>query len=190
MGKIAVESRPVLTQRDDGTAARRPARRLLAHGDGWSVWDVVCDAGPQDRPFEEQLSDVCIALVTAGSFQYRSRAGRELMTPGSLLLGNAGQHFECGHEHGVGDRCISFSYEQRYFEGIAAEAGVQGRNARFSILRVPALRELSSLIVRACVGLLESRVTERNDQPLERSPGRKRNLQSLPRKTRVLRMRV
>src|SRR2546430_5544229 len=31
----------------------------------------------------------------------------ELMTPGSLLLGNAGQCFECGHEHGLGDRCLS-----------------------------------------------------------------------------------
>jgi len=98
---------------------------------------------------------MCVAIVAAGTFQYRAAAGRELMTPGSLLLGNAGQYFECGHEHGVGDRCISFSYEQRYFDDIAAEAGVT-RSARFSALRVPALRELSSLVARACVGLSES----------------------------------
>ena len=164
MGKIAVAGTPVMMRRVNGTAVRRPARRLLAHGDGWSVWDVVCNAGPQDRRFEEQLSDMCIAIVAAGTFQYRATAGRELMTPGSLLLGNAGQHFECGHEHGVGDRCISFSYEQRYFDGIAAEAGVQGRNARFSILRVPAVRELSSLVVRACIGLSESGVAAPDGQ--------------------------
>jgi AraC family transcriptional regulator len=164
LGKIAVACPPVMTQHDDGTTVRRPARRLLAHGDGWSVWDVVCDAGPQDRRFEEQLSNMCIAIVAAGSFQYRASAGREVMTPGSLLLGNAGQHFDCGHEHAIGDRCISFSYEQRYFEGIAAEVGVQERNARFSILRVPAVRELSSLVVRACIGVSESRVTASDGQ--------------------------
>src|SRR5215471_15219932 len=157
-------------RRVKGTAVRRPARRLLAQGDGWSAWDVVCDAGPRDRRFEEQLAQTCIAIVAAGTFQYRAAAGRELMTPGCLLLGNAGQHFECGHEHGVGDRCISFSYDQGYFDGIAAEAGVPERNARFSILRVPAVRELSSLIVRASIGLSESGVAALNGQygPLAR----------------------
>ena len=164
MAKIAVAIEPVMTRRVNGTAVRWPARRVLAHGDGWTVSDVVCDAGPHDRRFEEQFSDVCIAIIMAGSFQYRSSAGRELMTPGSLLLGNAGQHYECGHEHGVGDRCISFSYEQRYFEALADEAGVQGRRARFSKLRVPPVRELSSLVVRACVGLAESDVTAPDGQ--------------------------
>ena len=159
MAKIAVASEPVITRRINGTTMRRPARRALAHGDGWSVWDVVCDAGPRDRQFEEQFSSVCIAIVMAGSFQYRSSAGSELMTPGSLLLGNAGQHFECGHEHGIGDRCLSFSYEQRYFEAVAAELGVPVRTAHFSTLRVPPVQELSSIVVRACVGLAESGIT-------------------------------
>ena len=131
-------------------------RRVLARGDGWSVSDVVCSAGPSDRPFEEHYSEVCIAIVIAGSFQYRSSAGRELMTPGSLLLGNAGHYFECGHEHGVGDRCISVSYEPQYFEDLAAEAGLRGRSAPFSTLRIPPVRGLSSLFARACAGLAES----------------------------------
>jgi AraC-like DNA-binding protein len=71
------------------------------------------------------------------------------MTPGSLLLGNAGQCFECGHEHGVGDRCLSFEYEPDYFEAIAAEAGARSYTPRFSSLRVPPLRELSPVITRA-----------------------------------------
>ena len=48
---------------------------LLASGTGWNVRDVVCDHGPGDPVFEERHADVSIALVTAGSFQYRTRQG-------------------------------------------------------------------------------------------------------------------
>jgi AraC-like DNA-binding protein len=117
------------------------------------VEDVLCTAGPQDRPFEEQHSQVCIAIVTAGSFQYRSAAGRELMTPGSIFLGNAGQCFECGHEHGTGDRCLSFHYTRDHFEELAAGTGVRGAKAVFRPLRLPPLRALSPLVARAGAAL-------------------------------------
>lgn len=153
MAKIALEFEPNAGRAIDPT--RRSAARILAQGNGWSVSDMTCSAGPRDRPFEEQHAEVCVAIVIAGSFQYRSSPGRELMTSGSLLLGNAGQYFECGHEHGVGDRCISFSYAPRYFESLAGESGVARRSARFSKLRVPAVRELSSLVAQARAGLAE-----------------------------------
>jgi AraC family transcriptional regulator len=121
---------------------------VLVRGDGWAVTDFVCTSGPQDRPFEEQHSCVSIAIVASGTFQYRSGAGRALMTPGSLLLGNAGQCFECGHEHGTGDRCISFAYHPDYFERLAADAGLRGRTD-FNVPRLPPLRVLSPLIARA-----------------------------------------
>lgn len=183
MAKIAVELDRIQAGAN-GHAPLRPARRPLAAGNGWSVSDVLCTAGPHDRPFEEQLSDVSIAIVVAGSFQYRSGAGRELMTPGSLFLGNAGQCFECGHEHGVGDRCISFSYEPQCFEELAAEAGARNRSPRFLRLRVPPLRELTSLIARACAGLAEScrsaadsarRVFAADAQKLARTPSERSN---------------
>lgn len=156
MAKIAVEFEPISAPRFPGARPARPPSRVLACGEGWSVSDVICTAGPHDRPFEEQHADVCIALVVEGSFQYESSAGRELMTPGSLMLGNAGQYFECGHEHGVGDRCISFAYEPRYFEGLAAEACVRSRRPRFSLLRVPPVREFSRLVARACAAVARS----------------------------------
>jgi AraC family transcriptional regulator len=155
LGKIAVKSEPIGARPGDGFTARRLAKRPLARGDGWNVSEVICSAGPHDRPFEERHSHVCIAIVMAGSFQYRSAVGRKMLTPGSLLLGNAGQYFECGHEHEVGDRCLSFAYEPQYFEGLAAEAGVPSRNMRFSTLRVPPVREFSGLIARACAGLAQ-----------------------------------
>jgi AraC family transcriptional regulator len=152
LGKIAVEYEPVETRRSNGSAPG-PAGKVLARGDGWSVSDIICTAGPRDARFDEQLSHICVAIVAAGTFQYRSSAGRELMTPGSLLLGNAGQCFECGHEHGIGDRCISFSYEPEYFEGLADDAAMTRRGAPFSTLRVPPVRELSSIVARACAAL-------------------------------------
>ena len=75
------------------------------------------------------------------------------MTPGSLLLGNAGQNFEVGHEHAAGDRCLSFQFAPEYFERIASDAGVKKSDRGFRVLRLPPLRELSSLIARARAGL-------------------------------------
>src|SRR5258706_4330301 len=91
------------------------------------------------------------------------------MTPGSLMLGNAGQPFECGHEHGRGDRCLSFHYDPDYFERLAADAlggsgarsaggrrRVPGVRSFFSPLRLPPLRPMSSLVARAQAGLIGS----------------------------------
>ena len=140
MAKIAVDSQP-----------RTPNARLIASGDGWTVSDVVCTAGPSDRSFEEQHNRPSIAIILGGSFQYRASvqsrsASRELMTPGSLLLGSAGQCFECGHEHAIGDRCLAFAYSPEFFDRLAFDTGAP---PRFSALRLPPLRELSALIARA-----------------------------------------
>ena len=131
------------------------AARPIARGDGWSVSDVVCSSGPTDRPFEEQHDDVAIAIVTGGSFQYRGSgagSGRELMTPGSLLLGNPGQFFECGHEHAEGDRCLAFRYSAQHFASIA-DGVVRGRRQPFGSLRLSPVRELSPLVARACAAM-------------------------------------
>jgi AraC family transcriptional regulator len=167
LAKIAVESETNAARAAVRGERHVPVRRILARGTGWSVFDVVCTFGPEDRAFEEQHGDACIAIVTTGTFQYRSSAGRELMTPGSLLLGNAGQYFECGHEHGAGDRCIAFQYAPEYFEELAADSRVRrlvsggtrttgGARSYFRKLRLPPLREFSGLVARAWAGLMES----------------------------------
>lgn len=160
MVKIAAEL-------DRGLASRRihgsPGHlgfRILAQGDGWAVQDVICTCGPQDQSFEEQHSSFTIALVLAGTFQYRAPArsagrGGELMTPGSLLLGNAGQCFECGHEHGTGDRCLSFWYAPEYFERLAADAGIRNSRTEFRARCLPPLRALSPLVARAQSGVTD-----------------------------------
>ena len=157
MAKIAVEFGQALHRRALSGMPGSTTTKRLAGGPGWTVSDVICTSGPQDRPFEERHSGFSVAVVVCGTFQYQgavsSGPARELMTPGSLLLGNAGRAFECGHEHGEGDRCISFGYSPEYFEGLAADAGLKGRVA-FRALRLPPLRALSALVAKAQAGLI------------------------------------
>lgn len=149
MAKIAVELEQAVVKRAVAGAPGEAVGRVLALGNGWSVADVLCTSGPQDRPFEEQHSQVSIAVVVAGSFQYRSSGGRAVMTPGSVLLGGAGNYFECGHEHASGDRCLAFRYSPEYCEALAADAGARKIKPRFRTPRLPPVRPLSPLIARA-----------------------------------------
>jgi AraC family transcriptional regulator len=136
----AVERAVARRARDGSPGAADP--RPLAQGDGWSAADVLCTFGPHDRPIPEEHATVNIAIVAAGTFQYRSGGESAFMTPGSILLGSPGQAFACGHEHGAGDRCVLFKYDPRRF---GAFAGV-----RFEALRLPPLRALADLTARAC----------------------------------------
>jgi AraC-like DNA-binding protein len=129
-------------------AAMSVTSQLLASGPGWRVLDHVCTAGPDVRPFQEQHRDSCIAVVTRGSFQYRTREGGAVMAPGSLLLGNPAACFECGHEHAAGDRCLAFHYAPEHFETIAS-AVPGARRGTFSTPHLPPMPELMPLIAAA-----------------------------------------
>src|ERR1700685_3360185 len=103
------------------------AKRTLAAGAAWSLHEIVCRAGPSDRPFEERHDGFSVSAVIEGSFTYRSDAGHGLLYPGALLLGNNGSCFECAHAHGIADRCISLNVDEEQFSEIAAAAS----NSRF-----------------------------------------------------------
>jgi AraC-like DNA-binding protein len=153
LAKIAVELERALARRAVTGEPGSAKARVLAEGDGWCVEDVLCTSGPQDRAFEEQHSAVAVAMVLAGSFEYRSEKRRELMVPGSLLLGNPSQSFECGHEHGSGDRCLSFKYDPEFFEQLAFDR-VRLRRSEFSVLRVPPVRATASMVAAGAKALL------------------------------------
>jgi AraC-like DNA-binding protein len=118
------------------------ASKILARGDGWSVSDVVCSSGPSDRPFEEQHTTMAVAVVLAGSFQYRGQRGGELMSPGSVLLNDYGQSFECAHHYGTGDRCVSFQFTPEFLDCAEIQGG-------FPVHRIPPIKELAPWIVDA-----------------------------------------
>jgi AraC-like DNA-binding protein len=83
-----------------------------------------------------------IASVLAGSFHYRASSGEALLYPGAFLLGNAGDCFQCSHEHGTGDRSIAFLFAPALFQEIAAAATGNSR-FRFPAAMLPAARELT-----------------------------------------------
>jgi len=89
-----------------------------------------------------------IAMVLSGSFQYRSALGGGLMAPGSLMLGNPSLVYECGHEHGEGDRCVVFWYTPEYFERLAGSEG------EFRTARIPPLQAMAPLVASAAAGAL------------------------------------
>jgi AraC-like DNA-binding protein len=152
LAKIAVALKDALAQRRADGAPGRTTPRVIARGSGWTVADVVCTCGPQDRGYEERHAYYTIAVVLAGSFQYRSPLGHGLMTPGSLMLGNEGQCYECAHQHGEGDLCVSFWYAAEYFDRLAADAGTRAHCRQFTVPRLPPLAPLSPLVARVAAG--------------------------------------
>ena len=141
--------------------SRTPSSRTLAQGPDWAVWEVHCTLGPHDRPFEERHAYTSIAAVLSGTFQYRSSHGSDLLYPGAFLLGNAGACFECGHEHGTGDRCIAFGFAPSLFEEIAASAAGTSKY-RFRMARLPA-----SAATTSAVAEVEERVPRTDGQSAE-----------------------
>jgi AraC-like DNA-binding protein len=121
---------------------------VLASGPGWRVGDIVCTSGPEDRPFEERHDGMCIAAVTEGTFQYRSTHGAGVFSPGAMLLGNHGHCFECGHEHGLGDRCLAFLFAPDRLEEVVA-AVPDARRREFAVPHLPPLPGLAPLLAAA-----------------------------------------
>jgi AraC-like DNA-binding protein len=104
-----------------------PKTRRIEQRADWSLFEHVCTAGPQDRPFEERHDAFSVAAVMSGTFTYVSERGRALLHPGALLLGNHGACYCCGHEHSTGDVCLSAQFKPDYFAEIAATAAGSSR---------------------------------------------------------------
>jgi AraC-like DNA-binding protein len=148
LGKIAAILNDRCRERERlGAEPGLRVQTLAAAGD-WTVDDVICTYRPSDASFEERHSRYRVALVGAGTFRCRSAGTATLLTPGSLLLGNPDDCFECGHEHGTGDRCLAFGYSAPMFEQLAFEAGVRGR-PRLRALRIPPIGALAPLVAEA-----------------------------------------
>jgi AraC family transcriptional regulator len=144
----------------EGPKASSPFVRRIAGGETWSVSEIVCSAGPGDRPYEERHQGFSISAVLQGCFTYRSDRGESLLYPGALLLGADRSCYQCGHEHSAGDRCISFNVREDAFEDIASIASSRGGNP-LSRPMLPASNRLTPLLaaierVQDCVSPLKA----------------------------------
>jgi AraC family transcriptional regulator len=127
------------------------AAQVLAEGRDWRLAEYVCCAGPGDRPFEERHDAFTIAAVVEGTFKYRSETGSALLYPGAVLLGNRGTCFECGHEHGTGDRCIALHVTSDAFGEVASSAAGSER-FRFPVSMLPASAAITPWLVKFYAG--------------------------------------
>jgi AraC family transcriptional regulator len=91
---------------------------------------------------------MCIAVVTSGTFTYRTTHGTAVLAPGATLLGNHGHCFECGHEHGIGDRCLSFRFSSELVESVVSELP-GARQLAFTVPNLPPLPQLIPLVANA-----------------------------------------
>jgi AraC family transcriptional regulator len=129
-----------------------PLARLICAGRDWSVREFICRSGAGDRPFEERHEQYSFSAVLEGSFIYKTGNERALMHPGSLLFGNPGQCFECGHDHSRGDRCVSLHFAPEWFEEVAASsasalpASSPSGRYRFPVNMLPAQPYIASLL--------------------------------------------
>ncbi len=126
------------------------SRQLLASGSGWRVVDVAYTSDPDKPLLRDQHDLVTIAAVVAGSFQYRSAHGSEMLAPGALLLGNAGSTYECSFEHSRGDRCISFNYTHECVEKLS-EGFPVAKRIEFRTHKIPPIPEILPLAARTAM---------------------------------------
>lgn len=123
-----------------------PTLRPVVRESQWALTEYVCSAGPHDRTFEERHDRVSIALVTTGTFRYRTDKGEGILYPGAFLLGNAGSSYECGHEHSHGDRCMALHIDPGLFGEIASGSSGSTR-CDFRTAILPAVSDLASISV-------------------------------------------
>ncbi len=119
----------------------------IASGSGWRIRRCRCNAGPRDKPYSESNDYVSVDFVVSGTFTFRSRAVSSLLAPGFILLTSADQEYECRHDEGIGDICISYQFDKRFFGTRAAALGAESAEPQHAI--IPAQSDLLSTFSEA-----------------------------------------
>lgn len=131
-----------------------PAWRELGRDGLVEVREYHCAACEGAGPEDERFGATTISLVQRGVFAIRTDGAAQVLGPGFLLVGNAGQHFQASHPHGVGDRCLIFQFAPRAVEELAgqlrrgAERQPFARNVLPPLPRVDAFSHLAEQRVR------------------------------------------
>nr|MDQ3369522.1 helix-turn-helix transcriptional regulator [Myxococcota bacterium] len=124
------------------------ARRELGTAGAVRVFDYQCRSAHGDPPQDERFGRPAISIVRSGVFGYRDGARTQLLTAGFLLLGEPGTSYEVSHEHGGGDRCTVFHFDEAAFDELAGGRARRSGRRYFArsvlppVPRVDAIRQL------------------------------------------------
>ncbi|WP_165187640.1 helix-turn-helix transcriptional regulator [Caulobacter soli] len=95
-----------------------------------------------------------IGVVVAGTFDYAGRHGRARATPGAILMGNAGESFDCRHLDAGGNRRAVIALHPDLLSEVANDCGLD--DADFAVSTLAPSRETAPLygaVRRAAGGL-------------------------------------
>lgn len=104
-------------------AAWPPSRTDRSRG----VNEDSCAADPNGPAAKWTYGDAAIGFVMSGWFEYESEDQAMLATPGSIILGNAGEPFSVRHVDTLGNRRLVVSFKHDLLEEVANDAGVSAR---------------------------------------------------------------
>ena len=189
LGKIAIfrpcKAKPILQAHARGRrlTRRSSSERWRPETAGACTKSSAAPAPPTGRSRSGTTGSASRRSSEETSPIARTPADR-LLYPGALLLGNNGSCFECGHAHGIGDRCISLNVCEEQFSEIAAAATSTSR-FRFSapslspspkalpiIAHMEALSGAPSFASRRGVGVADHRARHRPDDRRATDTGR------------------
>jgi AraC-like DNA-binding protein len=113
------------------------------------VSEDSCSADPAGPAADWVYGDASIGFVMSGWFEYRTQGETALAAPGSIVFGNAGEHFNVRHVDTLGNRRLVVSFKRDMLEDIARETGV---NARFGAIALPPSQAATRMfaMMRAC----------------------------------------
>jgi AraC-like DNA-binding protein len=127
-------------------ASKAPLYRALRTTAGLSLEHSRCEAGPADRPYEEQHGSFSISLVVRGVFACRSPRGHGVLGPGWLMFGNAGDAYTCSHEHGDGhgDDSVVLRFSAETY--VSVQDALGRRTGPFDRACLPPLPRVTALL--------------------------------------------
>jgi AraC-like DNA-binding protein len=131
----------------DGLATDRDYRPLRG-ACGLHLMRCACRAGAGERPRDEEHQAFSVTLVERGFLGYRTHAGRAVLSPGWLMLGNPGEGYACSHEQGdgTGDDCVVLSISAQAFDDASAALGLPRLAPRFGRAALPPSPRVSALL--------------------------------------------
>lgn len=115
---------------------------LGAARDGYRIAQLAC-ASNDSAPTEGRYAETGIGLVLSGAVEYSGAAGDAFAAPGTIIFGNAREHFSCVHLDAAESRRLVLFVGADLLEDIADGARVN--DARFPVVALPPSRETAAL---------------------------------------------
>ncbi|HKX40814.1 MAG TPA: hypothetical protein VJO99_06635, partial [Burkholderiaceae bacterium] len=130
------------------TATPERDYRALRRAGGLRLMRCRCQAGRHDRGCDEQHQAYSVTLIERGTLSYRTRAGRAVLSPGWLMLGNAGEGYICSHElsDGSGDDCVVLSLSRETLDDAIDALALPSSAAGFDRASLPPSPRVAALL--------------------------------------------